>query len=166
VDLHWSQSLGSLGDLHMNGSWTRNLKHEQQTYADEPVVDLVYDEYYTTDPRYKANASVSWEKGPVTSTLYANYLGPTGNNVAFLTQVPTAYGRNRGVGSYTTLNASVNYAATPDLGFSFLVTNLGNRMPDMDLTYDGLTGEPYNSSNYDVYGRAFFVEVKYLFNRD
>ena len=48
----------------------------------------------------------------------------------------------------------------------FLVTNLGNRMPDMDRTYDGLTGAPYNSSNYDVYGRAFFVEVKYLFNRD
>lgn len=166
VDLHWTQSIGSLGDLHINGSWTRNLKHEQQTYADEPVVDLVYDEYYTTDPRYKANASVSWEKGPVTSTLYANYLGPTGNNVAFLTQVPTAYGRNWGVGSYTTLNASVNYKATPDLGFSFLVTNLGNRMPDMDRTYDGLTGAPYNSSNYDVYGRAFFVEVKYLFNRD
>ena len=34
------------------------------------------------------------------------------------------------------------------------------------LPYDALTGAPYNSSNYDVYGRPFFVEVKYLFNRD
>ncbi|GAB3091782.1 TonB-dependent receptor plug domain-containing protein [Lysobacter terrae] len=166
VDMHWSQNMGSFGDLHLNGQWTRNLKHEQQNYADDPVIDLVYDEFYTTDPRYKANASASWDKGSFTTTLYANYLGPTGNNVAFITSVPTAYGRNRGVGSYTTLNASVNYRATPDLNFSFLVTNLGNRMPDMDLTYDGLTGSPYNTGNYDVYGRAFFVEAKYVFNKD
>lgn len=44
----------------MAGSWTRNLKHEQQTYADEPTIDLVYDEFYTTDARYKANASPIW----------------------------------------------------------------------------------------------------------
>ncbi|QSX80040.1 TonB-dependent receptor [Lysobacter solisilvae] len=166
VALNWGQSLGAWGDLNVNGSWTRNLKHDSQTFPDDPTLDLVYDEFYTTDPRYKANASVSWSKDALTATLYGNYIGPTGNNVAFITSVPTAYGRNRGVGSYTTFNASVNYDFTPDFSMSFLVTNLGNRMPDMDLTYDGLTGSPYNTGNYDVYGRAYFLEARYLFNRD
>ncbi|WP_386748836.1 TonB-dependent receptor plug domain-containing protein [Agrilutibacter niabensis] len=166
VDTAWTQSLGAYGDLHLAGSWTRNLKHEQQTYADEPTIDLVYDEFYTTDPKYKANASATWEKDQFSTTLYANYLGPTGNIVAFTTPVPTAYARDRGVGSYTTLNASLSYEATPDLLFSFVVNNLANRMPDMDLTYSGLTGEPYNSANYDVYGRAYYLEVKYVFNKD
>jgi outer membrane receptor protein involved in Fe transport len=166
VDVHYSQDIGSLGGLRFNGSWTRNIKHEQRTYIDDEWLDLVNDPFQSRDPRYKANASVSWDKDAVTTTLYANYLGPTGNNVAWLTEDPDAYARDRGVGSYTTFNASVNYRATPDLTLSFLVTNLGNRMPDMDLTYSGLTGEPYNSSNYDVYGRAYYLEARYIFNRD
>ena len=36
------------------------------------------------------------------------------------------------VGSYTTYNASVNWKATSDIDLSFVVTNLFNRMPDMD----------------------------------
>ena len=77
-----------------------------------------------------------------------------------------AYARDRGVGSYTTLNASVNYDFTPDFSMSFMVTNLGNRMPDMDQTYGGLTGQPYAINNYDVYGRGYFLEARYVFNRD
>ncbi|GAB3385835.1 TonB-dependent receptor plug domain-containing protein [Lysobacter fragariae] len=163
VDLHWSQSLGSLGDLHLNGSWTRNLKHEQVTFPGDAPLNLVYDEYQTTDPRYKANASLSWNKDAWTATIYANYLSGTGNNVAFTTASLSAYGRGD-VGSYTTFNTSVNWEATPDLGLSFLVTNVGNRMPDMDQhSYTGLSGQPYNDNNYDVYGRAYFLEARYRF---
>ena len=165
-DMHYLQEMGKFGDLRFNGSWTRNLKHEQQVYPTDPVIDLVNNPFYSTDPDYKANASVSWAKDKWTTTLYANYIGPTPNNLAFINEDGYDFPDGRDLGSYTTFNASVNFEPTDDLRFSFLVNNLANRMPDMDLTYSGLTGEPYNSSNFDVYGRAFYLEVRYAFNKD
>ena len=50
--------------------------------------------------------------------------------------------------------------------FSFLVNNLSNRMPDMDVSsYPGNSGEPYNTSNYNVLGRAYYVEAKWSFGK-
>ena len=165
VDLHYLQEMGSWGDLSaamVRGPATSN--HEQQLFPTDPVVDLVNDPFYSTDPDYKANASLAWNKDQWTTTLYANYIGPTPNNVAVhQRQIGYDAANGRDLGSYTTYNASFNYEATDALEFSFIVTNLFNRMPDMDLTYSGLTGEPYNSSNFDVYGRAMYVEVRYQF---
>ena len=49
---------------------------------------------------------------------------------------------------------------------SFLVNNLTNRMPDMDVTsYPGSNGAPYNSSNFDVLGRAYYLEAKWSFGK-
>jgi iron complex outermembrane receptor protein len=56
----------------------------------------------------------------------------------------------------------VNFAVTEDLKLSFLVNNLANRMPDMDVTLriPGSSGAPYNSSNFDLLGRAYYLEAK------
>ena len=38
--------------------------------------------------------------------------------------------------------------------------------PDMDAaTYPGNSGEPYNSSNFDVLGRAYYLEARWNFGK-
>jgi iron complex outermembrane receptor protein len=84
VDMNYRQELGAFGTLGLSGSWTRNLEHLLQDYPTDPVVDALNDPYWSTDPKYKANASVSWNKARWTTTLYANYIGPTPNYRATL----------------------------------------------------------------------------------
>ena len=44
--------------------------------------------------------------------------------------------------------------------------NIANRMPDRDITsYPGTSGAPYNSSNFDVLGRAYYLEAKWSFGK-
>jgi outer membrane receptor protein involved in Fe transport len=162
ADVHYLQELGSWGDLQLNGSYTRNLRHDQQTYPTDPVIDLLENSYYSTDPRYKANASVAWNLGNWTTTLYANHMGSTPTNTSSLNQSGTI--RNR-LPTHTLFNASVNWDVTPDLNLSFLVNNLFNKMPPYDSSYPGSSGAPYNSSNYSVYGRAYYVEARWNFGK-
>ena len=177
VDMNYRHDLGDLGALNLSGSWARNIKHEFQQYPTDPVRDLLSDPYYSTDPKYKATASIGWNKGAWTSTVYANYIGPTPNYRATLNAPGSEdafgnpidgynnYGAGK-LGSYTTLNGSVNFEVTEDLKLSFLVNNLANRMPDMDATnYTGSSGEPYNTSNFDVLGRAYYLEAKWSFGK-
>jgi outer membrane receptor protein involved in Fe transport len=175
-DLHYLQTLGAFGDLQLNGSWTRNLKHDFQQYPGDPTLNLLEDPYNNYDPHYKANASVAWSKNDWTTTLYANYIGPTPNYRATLNQAGSvdAGGNDIGgynnpgagkLGSYTLFNASVNYSVTPNLELSFLVNNLFDRQPDMDLTYPGSSGAPYNIYNFNALGRAYYLEARYNFGK-
>ncbi|HMB42954.1 MAG TPA: TonB-dependent receptor, partial [Luteimonas sp.] len=112
------------------------------------------------------NASLGWTKGDWTTTLYANYIGPTANNNAW-TQLAGFEAPGGGyVGSYTTYNATIQWNVTPDIQLSFITTNLFNRMPDMDThSYSGFSGAPYNSDMFDVYGRAYYLEARWNFGK-
>ena len=155
-----------LGDLQFNGSYTRNLKHEQQTYPTDPVIDLLNNGYYSRDPIWRANASLAWSKNAWTTTLYSNIIGPTGNYIAWTNLDGFDHPGGGRVGTYTTYNASVNWDMTPDVQLSFIVTNLTNKMPDMDVgSYSGLVGAPYNSDMFDVYGRAYYLEGRWNFGK-
>jgi hypothetical protein len=44
-----------------------------------------------------------------------------------------------------------------------MVNNVFNKMPPLDKSYPGTNGAPYNDYNFDVYGRAFYVEARYNF---
>ncbi len=177
VDANYRQELGAYGALNFSGSWTRNMEHLFQQYPTDPVVDALNDPYYSSDPKYKANASIGWNKNRWTTTVYANYMGPTPNYRAQLNPPGSVdrfgkpidgynnYGARK-LGSYTTFNASLNFAITEDLKLSFLANNLANRMPDMDVTYyPGSSGAPYNSSNFDVLGRAYYLEARWNFGK-
>ena len=166
VDANYRQDLGRFGTLNLAGSWTRNLKHEFQEYPTDPIIDALNDPYYSTDAKYKANVSAGWNKGRWTSTVYANYLGPTPSYRATLDQSGYGLAGARRLGSYTTVNGSVNFDLTEDLKLSFLVNNIANRMPDMDVgSYPGTDGEPYNRNNFDVLGRAYFIEARWSFGK-
>ncbi|HSD16291.1 MAG TPA: TonB-dependent receptor [Thermomonas sp.] len=166
VEMNYGHDLGAYGSLGLSGSWTRNLEHQLQDYPTDPVVDALNDPYWSTDPKYKANASLSWNKSRWTTTLYANYIGPTPNYRATLDPDGYAFPGADRLGSYTTTNASVNFDVTEDLKLSFLVNNLTNRMPDMDVSsYPGNSGEPYNTSNFNALGRAYYLEAKWSFGK-
>jgi len=175
VETHYLQGLGSFGDLKLDGSWTTMINHQYQLYPADPELDLIQNPYASTDPKYRANASLAWSKDKWTATLYANYIGPTPNYRSTLVSPdydangnPTGGYHTAGagkLGSYTIYNASVNYDVTPDIQVSFLVNNLFNRYPDMDLSYPGNTGSPYNGNNYDAYGRSFYLEGRWNFGK-
>ena len=38
-------------------------------------------------------------------------------------------------------------------------------MPPVDNTYLGIDNQPYNSLNYNPYGRAFFVSASYKYGK-
>jgi outer membrane receptor protein involved in Fe transport len=166
LDLHYLQSLGGWGDLSMKGSVTQNLKHEQQTYPTDPVIDLLDNGYYSRDPHTRANASLAWSKDAWTTTLYADYIGPTGNYLAWTNLAGFDYPGGGHVGSYTTFNGSVNWDVTPAMQVSFIVTNLFDRQPTMDVgSYDGFSGAPYNSDMFNAYGRGYYLEARYNFGK-
>ena len=166
LNVNYNQGIGSLGDLSFKGSWTKNLKHEQQLYPTDPVIDLLDSGYYSRDPIYRANASVSWKKSDWVTTLYADYIGPTANYIAWTDATNCTFSRCGEVSSYTTYNASVNWQATDDLDLSFVVTNLFNKMPDMDLSsYSNASGAPYNGDMFDVYGRGYYLEARWNFGK-
>jgi len=167
LDVNYDQSIGSWGDLSFKTSWTKNLKHEQQTYPTDPVIDLLDAGYYSRDPIWRGNASLAWSKGDWNTTLYANIIGPTADYEAWTDITNCSASRCNEVGTYTTYNASVNWKATDDVDLSFVVTNLFNRMPDMDANNPayGNSGAPYNGDMFDVYGRGYYLEARWNFGK-
>jgi outer membrane receptor protein involved in Fe transport len=164
LDVNYDQSIGSFGDLAFKTSWTKNLKHEQQTYPNSQVIDLLNSGYNNRDPIWRGNASLGWNKDAWTTTLYANIIGPTPNYTSWTT-VACQFDRCAQVSPYITYNASVNWQATSDIGLSFIVTNLTNKMPDMDVhNYPGTTGAPFNDA-FDPYGRAYYIEARWNFGK-
>jgi outer membrane receptor protein involved in Fe transport len=166
AEAHYLQDLGAWGSLQLNGSYTRMLKHDFQQFPTDPVVDLLNDPWWSSDPKYKANASLAWNVGRVTTTLYANHIGPT----------PNYFARNNAAGyespgadrldSWTLYNGSVNFAVTPDFKVSFLVNNLFNSMPTEDRpNYPGSSGAPFNAYNFSPYGRAYYIEARWNFGK-
>lgn len=176
--------VGSFGDLLVRFDYTDNLKQEYTAFAGDTPIDLLDRADWSTDPKHKADASITWHKDRWSSTLYANYLGPTPNFMSTVygnselcaeaaakatgtarLNIAAQCGQIQHLPSYTTFNATVTYHPIDDLELSFLVNNLTNKMPPKDVTYSGLVGAPYNEFNYDVYGRGFYLEARYNFGK-
>ena len=154
---------GNWGDFNFRGSFTENLKHEYQQYAGDDVINLLTNPYWSSDPKRKADLSVGWSKGPFNTVAYANWFSQTPNYAA--TIADTGYATNRAgkLPSHITWNLSLGYHPIPQVELSFLVNNLFNKMPPQDGSYPGTVGSPYNDYNFDVYGRAIYLEARYTF---
>lgn len=156
--------MGKAGGLLFNASYTKNLEHESISFVGDTAVDLLNRPGYSSDPHYKANASVTWSLDRLGTTLYANHMGPTPNARARTLDNYTS-ALTAKLPSFTTYNLSLNYAFTDALDVSLMVNNLFNSMPPFDPTYAGNTGAPYNSAQYSVFGRAVYVEARYDFGK-
>jgi outer membrane receptor protein involved in Fe transport len=157
----YTHSLGRLGTLSGKGSWSFLLKHIYQQYPTDPIIDELRDPTYSTDFKTKANASLTWSKDAWSSTVYVAWYGRGPNYLA------TEYGYGTPdagtLSPWTLYNLTTHYQITPALAISLAADNLFNAMPPMDHTYPGTTSTPYNSFNYNVYGRSYMIDAKYKF---
>jgi iron complex outermembrane receptor protein len=145
----------------------------------------------TGNPRDRAVASLTWDKGPFTSTLSANYTGPfsltdpSANYNTCLEAIesgaPSAYGPAISPGvttlpsawySYCTVhrfidvNLYASYQATDHLSVHGSITNLFNSDAPVDLqTYGGGAELRYDAAldQDGAVGRFFLVGATYRF---
>ena len=165
LNTNYRVDINDSNQLLLRGSFTSNLKHDYWQYEGDPGIDLLTSPGWSSDPKRKANASVTWRTSSWNSTLYANWMSGTPNNRA--RALDSYNDPNLGLAgmlpSHTTYNFSVSYQPLEDLELSFLVNNLTNKMPPEDRTYAGTSGSPYNGAQYSAYGRAFYLEMRYTF---
>lgn len=163
---NYVQDIGSWGKLAFALSYSDLFKHTYQAYPNDPTIDLLRRPNWSSDFKSKANGSITWTPNEQWSgTVYFNRYGRSPNYLARATDGYTADGAAK-LPAWTKYNASLTYNPTKSLGLSFLVNNVFNKMPPLDRSYPGTTGSPYNSSNYDVYGRAMYIEAKYKFGKN
>ena len=171
ASLNYMLDVGNFGSLAFAGNYTNKLRHKLQANPEAEAVDLLRDPYsmwiYDSYAKTRLDASVAWAKNNWTTTLYANRIGSTPNYLAYA----QGYGYEHPSGQrggtwapYITYNASVNWRASDDLTFSAMVNNVTNKMPDNQAqNHPGTSGTPWNNYYYDILGRAFYLEAKYLF---
>jgi len=160
VGANYRIDMGNAGNLRLGASYSNTLKHTLQQYAGEATIDLLRAPQYSTDFKTITTASVGWDRGDWSATLFGNRRGRTPN---YLAQVNNSYavpGAGR-LGSWTTFNMNIGYQLPDDASLSLVLNNLRNTKPPMDQSYYAL---PYfNVGNYDVYGRSVFVEFNWHF---
>jgi outer membrane receptor protein involved in Fe transport len=158
------QDIGSFGRLSFAASYSNVLKHTYQDYPTDDPVDLLRHPWWSTEFRTKENGSITWSKNKWSATLYANRFGRAPNYLASTSGVDGYDVEGaRKLPGWTLYNASVTFNPTDKLGLSLMVDNLFNEMPPEDHTYPGTTGQPYNIFNYNVFGRAIYLEANYKF---
>ncbi len=165
ASFNYGFAIGRYGDLNLRSSYTQNLSHEYQQYPEDPIIDLLNDPYWSSDPKRKAEASLTWRRGDWASTVYANWRDKTPNYRAWISTTGYDAPLAGKLGSTTTYNWSLAYNPTPGIDLSLMVNNVFDKMPPYDATYSGSSGAPFNSYNFDVYGRAIYLEMRYNFGQ-
>lgn len=162
---NYVQDIGRFGRLTLNLSYSDMFKHTYQDYPTDDPVDLLRHPGWSTEFKSKASGSLTWSNERWSATLYGNRYGRTPNYLASSLDNYTSEGTGK-LSPWMLYNASVTFNATKKLGLSFMVNNLFNKMPPMDRSYSGSTSTPYNTDNYNVYGRAMYVEANYRFGAE
>ena len=161
VGVNYTMEIGAWGNLRFDGSYTNILDHTQLSYPNDPEVDLLRQPYYSSDPKTKANASVTWSRDKWDVTAYVNRLGKQPNYRAQVTDDYSA--TNAGtLAPWIIYNLSLDYRPLPNLELSFLVNNVLNEMPE-DRSYPGTSGAPYDTYNTNPFGRAMYLQMRYSF---
>jgi iron complex outermembrane receptor protein len=155
--------IGRAGTLKFEASYSDLLKHTYQQYAGDQIIDLLRNPTWSTDFKSKLIASVTWSAGSWQSTVYVNRVGRSPNFLA----TSNGYG-TPGSGTlspWTLCNASVRYQWNSNLQLFLAIDNAFNAMPPADHSYAGIYFQPYNSTNYNDYGRLFYLEASYKFGK-
>jgi iron complex outermembrane receptor protein len=155
--------IGRAGKLVFQASYSDLLTHTYRQYAGDAVIDLLRNPQWSTDFKSKVNGSVTWSLGAWSSTAYVNRYGGSAN---FLAQTygygtPGAFS----LSPWTLCNVSVRYQWNTSLQLSFAVDNAMNASPPPDHSYPGIYNQPYNTLNYNDYGRSYLLQAHYTFGR-
>jgi len=165
ASFRYGYDFGRWGDLSTVVSYTQKISHEYTQYAGDEPIDMLNNPYWSTDPKRKADASLTWEIGDFATTWYASWFDKTPNYAANLSTAGYDSPRAGKLPSHITHNASVTYTAFEGMELSLMLTNVFNKMPPFDASYPGSATSPYNAYNYDAYGRAYYLEMRYSFGK-
>ena len=162
----YGANAGELGDLTFGAEYTTILSHKQQTYAGDPYINLLNNPYYSTDPKSKTQVTLGWSKDKYKAALYANWISSTPNYVASNSSSGDYSAPGAGkLPPHTIFNASASMEVIEGLELSVMVNNLFNTMPPVDPYYPANSGAPYNSYNFNPYGREVMFELHYAFGK-
>jgi len=193
VDLQSRLELGDLGRLRFELDWTHIIQYEYGYQG--TTFDLVGTHGPTSisgdtgNPRDRAVASLTWDKGAFSTTLSANYTSafsitdPSAGYATCLQSLqagaPSAYGSVISAGvttldpawnpycsvaHFTSFNLYASYAATDHFSVHGTVTNLFNADAPVDLqTYGGGAELRYDAALHQdgAVGRLFLVGATY-----
>jgi len=163
TSLQYHFTVPQIGNFALQASWNDELKHTYQMYPGDPVDDELRDPTCCTDFKSKINGSLDWSRGSWASTVYVAWYGRTPNYLA------TLYGYGTpGAGTvwpWTVAIVTLRYHWTPALLLSVTADNILNAMPPADHSYPGSSNAPYDGEDYNVYGRSYFLEIKYQLPR-
>jgi iron complex outermembrane receptor protein len=164
-DLKYLIDIAPYGDLEVDGSWTDMLVHTYQLYAGDPLINDLNDPFYSTEFKTKGNLTLTWTRGPVSATAYVEHYGRSPNYIS--QEVPEGYSQPGAgtVGVWTLMDLSVAYHPIRTLELSLAMNNVFNRMPPDDHSFQGTYNQPYNVSNYNVYGREYYLTATYKMRR-
>jgi iron complex outermembrane recepter protein len=194
VDLRSQWDLGDFGRLRAQLNYT--IIQQYELIANDQIFNLVGTHGPqsisgdTGNPRQRAVASLTWEEGPLTSTISVNYQssfsivdpssgypdclsalrgrGPSAYGSAIspaVTSLPAAWNQYCAVQHFTDVNFYAAYQMNDHLQFHGSITNLFNSQPPVDLqTYGGGAELAYSTLDQDgAVGRFFLLGATYKF---
>lgn len=151
------------GEFKFDLSYSDVLKHSEVIYTGDSVIDLLNSPFYSTEFKTKENASVTWTFHDFGTTFYVERYGRTPNYLAQQTVAGYAAAGAGTVGSWTVANWSLRYQVLADLEVSGNINNLFNVMPPADHSQPGISNQPFSTTNYNNYGRSYYVGATYKF---
>ncbi|MBN8887275.1 MAG: TonB-dependent receptor [Rudaea sp.] len=169
ASLDYKLDLARYGSLAFAAQYNVTLEHRLQQYPGDPEIDMLRSPYYAfseqSGPQFKtiANASVTWDIGPFSTTLFGTRYGKTPNYIAASNSTGYATPGSGSVAPWILYNGSINYSVNDDMRVSFIVNNIKNSMPPKDSSW---TVYPYyNAGSYNPYGRQMWLEFDWKFGR-
>ncbi len=147
--LRWKLPIGE-SSLTFDASYTYVFDHESQQYVGDPIIDQFAVDSGFDIPQSKATASVTFDAGAFSATLFARRTDelPNWDEEAF---IPASI----------VMNASASYTFAESLTARLTIDNLTDEMPEKDPTYASYPW--YDISWFDSVGRTVYVTIDYKF---
>jgi len=161
IGLDYKIPTNGWGEFVVEGGYTDILKHTMIMYPGDPTIDLLTNPFYSTEFKSKENLSLTWNYAKFGSTVYVEHYGQTPNYAAQQTALGYDVPFGGTLGTWTLVNLSAKYQVIPGLQVYANVDNLFNTMPPNDNSTPGTVDQPYNSLNYNPYGRSFYIGASY-----
>jgi iron complex outermembrane receptor protein len=153
------------GSFTVQGQYTNILRHSFIQFAGDAPIDLLENPFFSTEFKTRENLALTWNYQRIGITAYVERDGRTPNNAATLTTTGYDVPGGGRLSAWTLVNLSARYEILPGFIVEVNANNVFNKMPPLDTTYTGLDDQPYNSENYNPYGRSFFLEATYKYGK-
>lgn len=160
--LSYKLDVGNYGMLSFGAAYTLMLKHQQQTFPDDPLLDFLSNPALSAEFHNKLNASVTWSRGPWSAMLFGMRFGKTPNCAAQQCDGVYEPALAGTLAPWMIYNTSVGYTMRA-WKLALRINNINNSMPPIDRTQPGNTNIPFNTGNYNPYGREFFLDATWRF---